>query len=165
MSDEEDRSALEALAALGLDMDDMAEAEAELEAMGARRKRSDRDGRICICGHPVARHTDSGIGISLCKPSRMECPCKKCRPALEASDIRQFMRKTWGGGSLHALSLGIAAQVKSGRSVKWIVDIQCDRCKTASGEIVPVPVSQTGHAMTEATGYDVFLCRDCRAAV
>lgn len=153
---------------------DMSGAEDALKAMGlsveevlegvepGRPRRSDP--RICLCGHAVARHTQIN-GLTFCKPARMECPCKKCRPVLEADDTRKFLRRTDGGGKLHALARGIVSHVEAGKSVKWVVELQCDRCGENDENVVPVPVTQSGKATTYATGYDALLCRKCRTEV
>ena len=128
-----------------------------------KSKPADRDGRICICGHAVVRHTTVS-GLVFCKPTRMECPCKKMRPVLDADDIRPFLRKTEGAGALHALGRGLAAASSKNVKVEWIVDFKCDRCQKDS-PIAPVPVTQRGTAMSSATGFDALLCRECREVV
>lgn len=162
---DEGTEAEEVLAAMGLSLEDMEDAEKQLELMGQRRYKTN-DNRICVCGHGVGRHTVLS-GVVYCKPSRMECPCKKCRPVIEAEDTRKFLFKTNGAGSMHALSMGILASGKEGRSVRWIVDLPltCDRCGDASENIVPVPVTQTGRATSYATGFDALLCPKCRVEV
>ena len=127
------------------------------------RPATNRDGRICLCGHPMARHTNAG-GAVYCKPTRMECPCKNLRPVLEADDVRPFLRKTGGSGPLHALGRGLQASVTKQISVAWLVEMICDRCKT-EGPVSPVPVTQRGIAVSHATGYDALLCKDCREEV
>lgn len=123
----------------------------------------DRDGRVCVCGHPVARHTNVS-GLVYCKPTRMECPCKSVRAVLDAADIRPFLRKTSGQGPLHALGRGLQACVTKEIEVRWLIDMQCDRCK-AKGPVSPVPVTQRGISVNHATGYDALLCRECREQV
>jgi len=126
-------------------------------------QRVDRDGRICACGHPTVRHSQSG-GIVYCKPNRMECPCKKVRAVLESADTRPFLRKTEGSGKLHALGRGLGACLEKEIRVKWIIDLQCDKC-SKEGPLSPVPVSQRGQASSQATGYDALLCATCRAEI
>jgi hypothetical protein len=126
-------------------------------------KPSERDGRICVCGHPVARHLNSG-GIVYCKPTRMECPCKSVRSVLESSDVRPFLRKTNGPGTMHALGRGLASAIEKGNKVSWLVDMQCDRCGK-EGPVSPVPVTQTGFSTAYPTGYDKLLCSECRLEV
>jgi hypothetical protein len=139
----------------------------EAEALEADRKLlskpAERDGRICICGHPVGRHTNIA-GIVLCKPTRMECPCKSVRPVLECDDVRPFLRKTSGSGAMHALGRGIAAAHERGKNVAWLVEMKCDRCQK-DGRLSPVPVTKQGVASNEATGYDALLCAECRLEV
>lgn len=122
-----------------------------------------RDGRICVCGHPMTRHAMLS-GLVYCKPTRMECPCKKARPVVEASDTRPFLRKTEGQGAMHALGRGLLAASRDGHRVEWLVPRQCDRCGT-EGPVSPVPVTQRGVAVNEATGFDALLCNKCRMEV
>ena len=154
-------NAEQVLQAMGISAEEVLEVEEELKDHGRPRR---SDPRICLCGHAVARHTVAN-GITYCKPSRMECPCKSCRPVLECADTRKFLRRTSGGGKMHALTLGIGSHVASGKSVKWIIDLACDRCKENDNNVVPVPVTQTGRATSHATGYDALLCRQCRTEV
>lgn len=124
-----------------------------------------RDRRVCICGHSMKRHEDAaGMGRMQCSVGKQSCPCKNPRAVLEASDTRNFMRKTIGTGSLHALALGIAGAVNAGHSVDWIVELKCDKCG-AEGSLAPVAVTANGVVKDEATGYDALLCRTCRAGV
>jgi hypothetical protein len=139
----------------------------EEEALEADRKLlskpAERDGRICLCGHPMGRHT-SVAGITLCKPTRMECPCRASRAVLECDDVRPFLRKTSGAGAMHALGRGIAAASERGKTVTWLVEMKCDRCKK-EGKLSPVPVTKQGSASNEPTGYDALLCAECRLEV
>jgi hypothetical protein len=156
-------AAEEALEAMGISLEDMEETERKLHEQGVRRYRSS-DSRICACGHGVSRHTVIN-GVVYCKPSRMECPCKNCRPVIEVDDTRKFLFRTNGAGPLHALTMGMFASAKSGKNVKWIIDLKCDRCGEQTGTVVPVPVTQNGVATTYPTGYDALLCPKCRVEI
>ena len=122
-----------------------------------------RDGRVCACGHPMTRHAILN-GLVYCKPTRMECPCKRDRPVLTTSDTRPFLRKTEGQGAMHALGRGLLAASRDGHQVEWLSAPECDRCH-AQGPVSPVPVTQQGVAVNEATGYDALLCAKCRTQV
>jgi len=152
--------AADALAQLGMSTDEVDEADADLLEKRARGV----DRQVCVCGHGAARHTVSS-GVVYCKPSRMECPCKKLRPVLLAEDTRLFIRKTDGQGPAHALSRGIRESANRGRKVSWIVDLVCDRCGTEADRLSPTAVSQRGVATDYATGYDALLCNKCRTEV
>ena len=128
-----------------------------------RTRPEKRDGRICLCGHPVGRHLVTA-GVTLCKPTRMECPCKKVRPVIDSDDVRPFLRKTEGAGVEHALGRGMAAAMNKGIEFRWIVDMECDRCHRQA-PLSPVPVSQAGYSSHSATGYDALLCGECRSEV
>jgi hypothetical protein len=152
------QSAKDALAAMGLDLDEVVDID-----NGLRTRPNTRDGRICLCGHAVSKHTDFGNGVMSCKPSKMDCPCKKCRPVMDVEDVRPFLRKTQGSGSMHAFSRGLAALAMSGKSAQWIVDLTCDRCGEHNGSLVPVPVTAHGIITDYATGHDALLCPTCRS--
>lgn len=151
--------ASDALRAMGIDPDSAIQMDKALKDRSGLR-----DKRVCICGHGVTKHTDVA-GAVMCKPSRMECPCKKVRPVLDVDDTRVFLRRTVGGGAMHALSRGLSALVMSGKSATWIVELKCDRCGNLDEIVNPVPVTQSGHATTYATGYDALLCQPCREEV
>ena len=159
----EKSKAEEALEALGISVEDMENAEKELESKGLRRYRY-TDNRVCACGHGVTKHTVTN-GVVYCKPSRMECPCRKMRPVLEAEDTRRFIYRTNGSGPMHALTRGIMSCIESDKAVTWIVDLACDRCGEKTGNVVPVPVTQNGRASSDATGFDALLCPVCREEV
>jgi hypothetical protein len=152
---EEMRSAEEILAEMGIGMDEALEADASV------RYKQGRDSRICLCGHPMGRHNVVG-GIVMCKPNKMDCPCKKARAVLEAEDTRKFVRKTVGSGKFHALGLGLVSSAVAGKSVKWIIEMVCDKCGEESEVLSPTPVTQNGFLSGEVTGYDVLLCSSCR---
>jgi len=148
------------LASMGISME-----EAEEASDAARVKPSGhRDGRVCICGHGLARHTVTN-GAVYCKPTRMECPCKKARAVIEVEDTRPFLRRTAGSGAMHALSLGLVGLAQKGRGAKWLVDLQCDRCGKEDPNVVPAAVTANGVGVSYPTGYDVLLCPGCRETV
>lgn len=153
------QSAKDALAAMGMDADKVMEIDSAL-----RTRPSKRDGRICLCGHGVSKHQVFN-GLVMCKPSKMDCPCKKVRAVLDVEDTRPFLRRTQGAGPEHALARGLAALAMNDKEAHWIIDLECDMCHEHSDRLIPVPVTQTGHAVHEATGYDALLCPNCREAV
>ena len=128
-----------------------------------RNKPVERDGRICLCGHQMSRHTIIN-GMVFCKPTRMECPCKKNRAVIDCNDVRPFLRKTEGSGPMHALGRGLAAAVTKGFEITWLVEKKCDRCGT-EGPVSPVPVTQRGISTNKPTGFDALLCQPCRQEV
>ena len=151
----------DALKAMGLSFDEVAEADKKLVA---KTKTGGRDRRVCVCGHAMTKHTVYS-GMVDCKPSALRCPCKKPRAVLEVDDTRVFLRKTEGAGAMHALARGMYSSIHAGKSVKWIIELACDRCGSDKNNVVPVPVTQSGYATDEATGYDALLCPDCRMDV
>jgi hypothetical protein len=142
------------------DFFDFSEEESEQTAKDILSEGYDRDGRICMCGHPMKRHNEYS-GIMSCSPTRLVCPCKKSRPVIDVSDTRVFLRKTRGPGSLHALAQGILAAGKAGHKVEWLIEHKCDKCGV-DAKVSPVAVTQHGAIVDEATGYDALLCVQCR---
>ena len=153
-------SSLDVLASMGITIEDIDQADAEL----IEKKKHAIDRQVCACGHAMSRHTIVH-GITYCKPARMECPCKKPRAVIETSDTRLFIRKTDGAGPAHALIRGLRAAIEKNKETRWCVEHVCDRCGKDHPNIVPVPVTQGGHAVSYATGYDALLCPNCRLDV
>lgn len=151
---------MDALAAMGMNASEVLEIDETL-----RTRPAVRDGRICICGHGVAKHIVFDNGAVRCKPSKMECPCKKLRPVIDAEDTRPFLRKTGGSGTAHALARGLAVLAENGKDANWIVDLVCDRCEQATESLIPTPVTKNGVAVETATGYDRLLCPQCKAEI
>lgn len=140
---------------------DISEEEAK-EALEKVDKYGNRDGRICICGHSLKFHSFlESRGVHVCNALKQACPCKAPRVVVESSNTRVFMRRTHGGGGLHALTQGIVKATEVGATVEWVIEMKCDRCETA-GPVSPVPVNVEGRIQNDATGYDALLCRTCR---
>lgn len=128
-----------------------------------RTRPGTRDGRVCACGHSAGRH-QTDYGLNVCKPSAMQCACKTFRAVVEVSDTRPFLRKTEGAGPMHALGRGIAVALSKGAEVTWLIDLKCDRCKQEA-KLTPVPVTQSGIAVSHDTGFNAMLCQTCRENV
>lgn len=145
------------------------EARVKVGAPGARDK------RVCICGHSAGAHAEfsrddsrrreAEAGLVTCKPSRLSCPCKKFVPVLIAENVRKFMRKTAGGGKLHALGLGLAETVASGLAVEWLdAGKVCWKCGTGEG-IRPVALEANGIQVDRPSAYNAMLCAQCSGGV
>lgn len=132
------------------------------EALAVVSDKTKVRGKICICGHPMGRHSITS-GLTSCTAGKQTCPCKRARAVIEVDNARIFLRRTTGGGALHALTLGMTAALEAGQQVDWVIDVACDRCGN-SGLVSPTPVTENGVIMNKATGYNVLLCRDCREA-
>ena len=144
---------------------DISEEEA-LKNFNDIKEANNRDGRICICGHSMGYHSDpreTFYGGSSCSAQKQSCPCKKSRPVLKTNGSKGFLYKTQGGAGLHALTQGIVRAMKDNKTVEWIEEPKCDRC--GKGDVVPCPVTQNGVIADKATGFDVFLCKDCRVSL
>lgn len=145
------------LAGLDITVEEATEAYNKIKSAG------NRDGRICICGHAMGYHAFiEGRGVHKCNAQKQNCSCKNPRPVLITSNARAFMKKTYGSAGLHALTQGVVTAINAGGSVDWIVELKCDKCGNAN-QVVPCPVTQSGLVSSEATGWDKFLCRECRS--
>ena len=144
---------------------DFTEDEAREAVLQKEKHDGNKDGRICICGHPVGRHEFiTGLGKHACSANKNNCPCKNLRAVIEVENARIFLRKTTGAGPLHALGHGILKAIESGQTVRWLVEQKCDRCGKES-KLSPVAVSSRGVVMNEATGLDALVCAECRTEI
>ena len=126
------------LKSMGIDIAKMDENE---ESLLGKRKRNPR---VCICGHPMSRHSNVGGFIS-CKPAKMHCHCNDPIPVLEASDTRVFFRKSWGSGMSHALTRGAHALAQQGKTSTWhIPNYKCFNQCGATENLIPVLLEQQG---------------------
>jgi hypothetical protein len=154
-------TAEEALLAMGITPEDEAESERAAQAAG-------RDGRICVCGHPMSRHQqEGGPGTTIiCRPSRLVCKCREPYPVLEVSNTRPFMCKTTGSGLEHALQMGIKGCRKKGIEIRWVVPLACEKkgCGGTEG-VQAVPVSDRGVPLPMESKTNAMFCAKCRAGV
>lgn len=111
MENSETRKQLEAL---GYDVDQLIEQDKQLSKSRARNS------FVCLCGHPVSRHTTDEEGNVYCKPARMFCHCKQIEHAVEAEDNRSFYRKTNNYGAEHALTRGMLSSITKGKEAIWV---------------------------------------------
>jgi hypothetical protein len=145
-----------------------------------QRKGGPLDRRVCICGHAINKHKKpaepkdipwkSGPTDGyLCKPNGgMSCACRAPLPVLLVSDTRTFLRRTEGGGALHALIRGLRNMPEKA-TAEWLIERTCARCDATGDEyqIYPVPLTKTGKLVFDGAseGYDRFLCQKCREEV
>lgn len=126
----------------------------ELSSLGSSR------GLICICGHPVILHAESG----LCRSGAIVCACPKSRPALLVDDIRFFLRVTKGPHEAHALVMGLSTlEEKGGQAVKQI-DWRCEY--KSCGGVMGVNPARFRNSSTLALGMTVrdlnrLICEPC----
>ena len=157
MSEAQSVSAQSALEALGVSLEEAIEIDQSL------RRDKGNNKNICICGHPEARHSLTDRGW-VCITTRIDCKCKGLRPVLHSEDVRPFLCKTTGGAGLHALTRGITALalMDPPKKITWTAELKCDSCGSLDSIVNVVPVTQQGVPTSYATGYDAFLCQDCR---
>ena len=72
---------------------------------------------ICICGHPMAWHSDTG-GRHMCSFASTYCRCQTPLAVIATSDLRFFKKLTRRPGSDHALTLGCFSAIKAGKTVR-----------------------------------------------
>ena len=121
-----------------------------------------RDGRICICGHPLTRHS-TYADVVACNPTKMICDCKDIRVVVETSDTRWFLRKTEGSGASHALVKAMQTARDKGADVKWLVDPVCDKPNCGNRDIRPVIVMQEKNG--KSIRNTILLCSECRSSL
>ena len=118
------------------------------------------DRQVCICGHPLSRHTNFGASVS-CSFARAFCGCRYPFSVLETQDLRPFAFNTSGMGKKHALSKGLYSLHQIGKSARWIIDLTCFRCHVFSSYVIPVALTPDLR-ITDSTGEDnAFLCDNC----
>jgi hypothetical protein len=159
MSETQSVSAQSALEALGVSLEEAVEIDQSL------RRDKGNNKNICICGHPESRHSfHPERNRWVCATTRIGCQCKTLRSVLHSEDVRPFLCKTTGGAGLHALTRGITALalMDPPKKITWTIELKCDSCGSSDSIVNVVPVTQQGVPTAYATGYDAFLCQDCR---
>ena len=115
---------------------------------------------ICICGHPIIWHTDTG-GRSMCSFASTYCRCKSPLAVIATSDIRYFKKLTRGPGSNHALSLGCYSAIKANKSVRWLAEPMCFKCKATGVLIRPVALNSLSRVTFASGEINILLCSTC----
>lgn len=126
-----------------------------------------RDGRICICGHPMARHKDeAGVGVVFCRPSRLLCMCQDPYPVIEVTNTRPFMFKTTGMGIEHALQAGIFRCREKGIGITYLVVWECEKpgCGSTEG-VQAVPLSERMKPVPKESKRNALMCVRCRSGL
>jgi hypothetical protein len=143
----------------------------------AKQASKERDGRICICGHPAKCHTSEAgeasavhfamkaSGRNKCFPGRQSCPCRKFVGVLIASDVRKFMHRTTGPGPGHALTKGIDSGAQSHISMSWTENAVCELCKRSDVVLTAVSLDNTLFESNDATPINYLLCAEDRMNV
>lgn len=127
----------------------------------------ERNGLICSCGHPVAKHIVSETTRDvLCKPGLLNCKCEYLHPVIEVPNTRFFMRKSLGNGPYHALSLGLVAAIKAAnedqaKQIKWVIPDTCEFCKAEGVATSPTHVDKAKRVWEEPQTHNVLICADC----
>jgi hypothetical protein len=152
-----------------LDAFDVNQDELELIDKAVRQPPRRNDKRICICGHAVSRHDKE---TKVCKPSRLECPCKRLHPVIDVPNTRYFLSRTMGSGEKHALTRGIfLARQAMGEDfderATWLVDLKCENpeCQKDT-KLYPLMCDTDLFRLYDSDkdqGVTCFYCDSCRA--
>jgi hypothetical protein len=150
-------------------MDDV---KSQLEIAKLRRMETNKDPRICKCGHAARCHTSESdrethrtlraVGRFACFVGRQTCPCQKFEPVMTTSDIRKFIFKTEGPAESHALARGAMKAWELGVTVEWIPGTSCDMCQGQGLALFPLALGPGGTEAHEPTATNVLLCTTCR---
>lgn len=149
-------------ASIGIDEKELQEADKR------QKKRGKVDRRVCICGHGVSKHRyDAIAGQWSCKPA-FNCPCKSPVAVMEVTNIKSFLRKTEGGGTLHALFGGLQGmkELDKEATFKQLIPWICHFCQSDKN-IKPEPLTKDGRRTRDglSMGYDAFVCDECRMKI
>ena len=115
---------------------------------------------ICVCGHPINWHTSTG-NRSMCSFAKTYCRCQMPLAVIATSDLRYFKKLTRGPGADHALSLGCYSAIKARKSVRWLAEPQCFKCKSTSTPIRPVALNSLNSITFGSGEINVLLCASC----
>lgn len=143
-----------ALEALGLDANEIDEVEFKISNAPMRKQ-------ICICGHGMLRHEEFMPGRWSCISGKMHCPCQNPASILVADDPRYFARRTEGVGPGHALSRGLRALERNGKSAKLLINASCQKCGDSEAKLLPVAINRMGRPSSKPEQINVLLCHDC----
>ena len=153
--------------------------EAEEAKLIASKQTALKDGRVCICGHSSKRHEMNVRGVWQCSANRGSCMCKENRPVIKVDNARIFLRRTVGGGALHALAQGMADAltpktkkdangddvVVPAQNIEWLIELKCDACGKDAEKLIPVCINENGTIMDHSTAKSLLICRTCRENV
>ena len=115
---------------------------------------------ICICGHPMRRHSASEQGTS-CLAAKTFCPCTMPIPVLRANDHRYFTKISRGEGAKHALFQGMYASVKAGKEVNWLSEPMCFKCGKEGLLVRPIPLNRLMKISFGAGEMNLLACDIC----
>ena len=68
---------------------------------------------------------------------------------------------SYGAGADHALSLGCYSALKAGKTVRWLAEPKCFKCKQVGASIKPVALNSLNRVAFASGEINVFLCANC----
>jgi hypothetical protein len=126
----------------------------------ARSRKRSGDRRVCICGHPMARHR-SASGRIVCETARSFCLCVDAIPVIQVEDLRPFIFRTYGANRYHAFVKGVAVLRKKQRGLTWLITPQCFACKMSDTTLNVAPIGRAGYVMIPRGEQNALLCDKC----
>ena len=129
-------------------------------SLGAVVDGRDYQKQICICGHPINGHSESG-DRTICSFANTYCRCQSMVAVISTSDLRYFKKLTRGSGAEHALSLGCYSAKKAGKSVKWLAEPRCFKCHNSEVTVKPVAINLQNRIAFASGEFNVLLCGQC----
>lgn len=123
------------------------------------RRPSNRE--ICVCGHPMNKHTEVAEGLESCVTSNLWCPCARPFAIVEVDDIRYFMRESHGRGVKHALTIGLRNLQKAGKGSRLLIEPHCFVCHSTENPIEVVGIDRNGGLAFSAAPVNVLACEAC----
>lgn len=139
---------------LGLDQD-------TLSSFSDSISRGLTDKRICVCGHPIIRHSKGESGYWACTWGKLWCPCQAPIPVLTASNVKFFQMRTRGVGERHALSLGIYKSIKNEIELAFTPDVACFKCDMRKPSLKPVSLDRNFRVLDIPGHYNGLFCPEC----
>lgn len=117
--------------------------------------------QICICGHPMSKHSELVAGTVSCVTSNLWCPCTKPFAIAEVDDIRYFMRESHGRGKKHALTIGLRGLQKAGKKSRLLIEPHCFKCASQDISLEIVGIDRNGGIAYSAAPVNLLLCERC----
>jgi hypothetical protein len=75
--------------------------------------------------------------------------------------VKPFQFSTNGYGKKHALTKGSFILRKEGFKARWLISVECFKCKANDLQIYPAPITKSGR-IANASGFNnALLCLPC----
>jgi hypothetical protein len=131
----------------------------------SRLPRRPTNRQICICGHPMTKHSEITAGIQSCVTSNLWCPCSKPFAIAEVDDVRYFMRESHGRGIKHALTIGLRNLQKAGKSSHLLIEPHCFLCQRNDRALEVIGIDRNGGIAFSSAPVNVLACEACTLGI